>query len=68
MYACNIEVSKAMEKCKTDLAETLKKLRVEVVDAAKRARAAAAVEGALYLGNLLFYNYFISFITLLRVD
>ncbi|PWA92340.1 protein FLX-like 1 [Artemisia annua] len=51
VYACNIEVSKAMEKCKTDLAEKLKKLRVEVVYAAKRARAAAAVEGALYLGN-----------------
>ncbi|GJS04714.1 FLC EXPRESSOR-like protein [Tanacetum coccineum] len=54
VHACNIEVSKAMEKCKTDLAEKIRNLRVEVVHAAKKARAAAAVEGALYLGNMLF--------------
>lgn len=53
VYAINIKQKQEMEKCKIILARKIEKMKVEATDAAKRARAAAAVEATLFPGTFL---------------
>lgn len=51
MHVSNIKQREAMEKCRMFMAREIERLQVEVNDAVKRARAAAAVEAASILGK-----------------
>ncbi|KAK9057535.1 hypothetical protein SSX86_022371 [Deinandra increscens subsp. villosa] len=51
VHACNIKQSQSMENYKILMAGEIKKLQVEVIDARKRARAAAAAEAASVPGS-----------------
>ncbi|KAL4587796.1 hypothetical protein LXL04_000670 [Taraxacum kok-saghyz] len=51
VYASNFKQQEAMENCRMFMAREIEKLKVEVNDAVKRARAAAAVEAASIPGS-----------------
>ncbi|XP_042758266.1 protein FLX-like 3 isoform X1 [Lactuca sativa] len=51
VHVSNIKQREAMEKCRMFMAREIERLQVEVNDAVKRARAAAAVEAASILGS-----------------
>ncbi|KAI3526309.1 hypothetical protein L1887_05557 [Cichorium endivia] len=68
VHVSNIEQSQEMDKCRLFMAREIEKLQVEVNDAVKRARAAAAVEAVLIPGSLLFYLCLRPFLTLFIVN